>query len=70
MRKAGAEWHAMTEEEKKPYEKLHEKDVKRYEAQLAELKSKGFFIMADGTKSSDHEVKKKKSRKSGKSVEK
>ena len=34
---------------------------------MAELEAKGYFIMADGTKSSDHEVKKRKARKSGKS---
>ena len=34
----------------------------RYEKQLNDLKTKGYFIMDDGTKSSDHEVVAKKKR--------
>ena len=34
----------------------------RYEKQKKELKDKGYFIMADGTKSTDHQVPDKKKR--------
>lgn len=37
----------------------------RYEKQKKELQDKGYFIMADGTKSTDHEVPAKKKRASG-----
>jgi len=69
-RRAGELWAQMSDKEKDPYVKLHDKDVKRYEKQLEELKDKGYFIMADGTKSSEVEVKKRKSRKTGKSMPK
>ena len=38
--------------------------MRRYAKQLKELKDKGYFMMADGTKSSDHEdpAKKKKAK--------
>ena len=74
MSRAGTIWNKMTEEEKKPYNELHEKDVKRYEfidllkticrheKQLRELKEKGYFLLADGTKSTDVPVPGKKRR--------
>ena len=34
----------------------------RYEKQLKDLKDKGYFMMSDGTKSTDHEVPNKKKR--------
>ena len=61
MKQAGAEWTDMSQEEKEPYEKLHEKDQKRYEHELKEFKDKGYFTMADGTRSDEiHEPGKKK----------
>lgn len=60
MGEAGKIWNKMSDDEKKPFDKMHEEDVKRYEKQLKELKDKGYFIMADGTKSSDHVVASKK----------
>ena len=52
MKFAGEKWRELTEETKAPYMKLYEADKRRYEAQLDELKKKGYFTMSDGTKSS------------------
>lgn len=61
MKQAGAEWNVMTEEEKKPYEKLHKKDQKRHDREVKEFKEKGYYTMADGTRSDEvHEPGKKK----------
>ena len=46
-------WKTMTEEEKKKYTDMHNKDVERHENQYKELREKGFFMTADGVKSSD-----------------
>ncbi|CDW84813.1 UNKNOWN [Stylonychia lemnae] len=73
MSKAGELWGKLSADDKKPFDKLHDDDVKRqilsltylilrYEKQLKELQTKGYFIMADGTKSSDHAVVGKKKR--------
>jgi len=50
--KAGQLWQTATEEEKKPFNELHEADVKRHDAQMKMLKEKGYF-MIDGVKSTD-----------------
>ena len=46
-------WGKLTDDEKKPFLEMAKNDAKRYASQLDELKSKGFFIMADGRKSCD-----------------
>ena len=33
---------------------MHEKDIKRYDEQMSQLDTNGFFMMPDGTKSSEH----------------
>ena len=53
----------MSDKEKKKFEALHQKDQERHDKQLAELNEKGYFIMDDGSKSSDHVAKKKKDKK-------
>jgi len=60
LKLAAQNWKALKEEEKGPYQKLHDDDAKRHEAQLKELSTKGYFIMADGTKSSAIESSTKK----------
>lgn len=60
--KAGKMWQTATDAEKKPFEEMHQEDVKRYEAQLKMLKEKGYF-MIDGVKSTDLEDKSAKKRK-------
>jgi hypothetical protein len=54
MRKAGEIWNKMMDKEKKKYGDMVAKDQNRYYKQLAELNKKGFFILEDGTKSSDY----------------
>ena len=39
---------------------MHEKDKLRYEEQVTSLDKQGYFIMDDGTKSSDHTTNLKK----------
>ena len=46
--------------EKKKYDDKHDQDVVRYKKQIEDLDKKGFFIMDDGSKSSDHQAKLKK----------
>lgn len=62
-KQAGADWKTLKEDEKAPFVKQAQNDEQRYQKQLQELKTKGYFTMADGTKSTDIEVpnRKKKS---------
>jgi hypothetical protein len=50
---AGAKWAAMTEEEKTPYTDENNELKKLVEKQKKELADKGFYTLADGTKSTD-----------------
>ena len=54
----GAAWKAMDAKAKAKYIALHEEDVTRFEKQTAELESKGYFTMKDGTKSTEQVQKK------------
>jgi len=65
---AGDRWHKLSEEEKEPYNKMHEEDIKRYEKELKELEEKGYFTLADGSRSVDiiQSSKKRKSQKDDK----
>lgn len=65
MKKCGELWNKLSEDEKKKYEQKHDKDVLRYKQQIEDLDKKGFFIMDDGSKSSDHQAKLKKRSKKG-----
>ena len=53
MALAGLKWNSMSEKEKEPYEAMKLKDQKRREKQQAEREKKGFFILEDGSKSTD-----------------
>jgi len=57
-------WGSASPADKKPFEAMHVKDQARFEKQKKELEEKGYFIMIDGTKSTDHMSGKKKSRRS------
>jgi len=57
------EWNSMTPEAKKKYEDLRDEDKERHEVQMEEMRLKGYFIMDDGSKSSDHVKKVKKFKK-------
>ena len=65
MKKCGELWNKLSPEEKKAYEDAHEKDVLRYQEQVTSLDKNGYFIMADGSKSSEHQAKLKKRAKKG-----
>ena len=62
MKKCGEIWNGLDGEAKKKYQDLQEDDTARYKGQIEMLDKKGYFMMADGTKSSDHKAKKAKKR--------
>ena len=62
MRAVAAEWGKMTEADKKPYVKLHDADVKRYEKEKSDLDTQGFFINKEGQDSRTLRVKVKRGR--------
>ena len=49
----GPRWQAMSEEEKKPYKDLVEKDKIRYANQMKEFNETGHWTMEDGTNTKD-----------------
>ena len=48
MRGLAAAWGKLSETAKKPYLKMHEADVKRYEKEKKDLATKGYFINKEG----------------------
>ena len=52
---AGAEWNQLSEEAKAPFVQKGVADKARYDEQLKMLKSEGYFLLADGTKSTDYD---------------
>ena len=56
----GQKWSTMSVEEKKPYVDKSEADKVRFNNQTSELKSKGYFTLEDGTKSTDFRPKEPK----------
>lgn len=50
-RKNGEAWKKLSLEEKKPYEALHQKDLKRHEKEMKEFNELGYYTNADGIKS-------------------
>jgi len=59
MKKAASQWSELKSDQKKVYEEGSIHDKKRYETQLNDLLTKGYFIMEDGSKSTDHQAKKR-----------
>jgi len=57
QKRSGEIWNALSTQQKKPYEKLHQEDVERFTRQMKEWKDNGFFTMDDGSKSTDHKKK-------------
>lgn len=51
MRNNGEAWKKLTEEQKKPFEKLHQEDVVRHEKEMKEFNELGYYTTADGIKS-------------------
>ena len=46
-------WDEVSSKGKKKYQDLHDKDVQRYQKQLLELQTYGFFTLENGSKSTD-----------------
>ena len=63
LKASGALWTSLSEEERQKYEVMASNDKDRYQKELKDLITQGYFIMADGSKSSDHQAKAKKSKK-------
>lgn len=63
MGMCSAAWKALSDADKKKFDLMHDADQKRHDLQLAELAEKGYFTFDDGSKSTDHAVKKKKTQK-------
>jgi hypothetical protein len=69
MKRAGEKWNLLTDTQKAPYVKMADLDKVRYEKQCAELEKKGYFILDDGTKSTDPaNIPKAKPRKQRKAI--
>lgn len=63
----GQVWQALQDDQKKPYLKVVEEDVARYQRELQDLKTKGYFINKNGENSKDlqKEENRKKASQSG-----
>jgi len=66
---SGAHWINVNDQERSKYEVMAEDDKDRYQRELKDLITQGYFIMADGSKSSDHQAKVKKSKKAVEVIE-
>lgn len=53
MAAAGKKWNELEESQKAKYLQMNAKDKARQEKQLADLKNKGYFVLDDGSKSTD-----------------
>ena len=62
MKKCGQLWNELEGEEKQKYLDMNGKDITRYQAQMDALDKNGFFMMPDGSKSSEHKNPKSKKR--------
>ena len=63
MKKCGEDWNKFTDADKQVYSEQQKKDLLRYQEQLNMLDKEGFFLMDDGSKSSDHKAQPKKGKK-------
>lgn len=58
-----AEWNALSEKQRKPFDEMNSKDQKRFDKENNHLIKEGWFINEDGVNSSDIEKKIKKEKK-------
>ena len=63
MTECGKRWNEMSDGQKKKFNDLNAQDKLRQEKQLADLKTKGFFVLDDGSKSTDEKNVPKPTRK-------
>lgn len=67
MTRAGEAWSKLDDKAKQPYEKMALKDKERCDKQKADLEKKGYFILDDGSKSTDEKnIPKKKAKRTKK----
>ena len=59
-KKVAENWHKLTKDQKKKYEQMVEEDKARYQRQMNQLMTEGYFITDEGIKSTDMKVKKKR----------
>lgn len=59
-------WSNMDDKQRRPFVAMSEKDRERYDAQIKELLTKGYFVNEQGVKSSDLKKKVKRSKKAEK----
>jgi len=59
-KKVGEDWNALAEKDKKRFYLLADQDKVRHQEQMDQLMSQGFFINADGVKSTEMIAKKKR----------
>lgn len=57
MKIVGEQWNKLDDKERQKFEKLALKDKERYEQNVKDLLNLGYFMMPDGTKSSEHKKK-------------
>lgn len=71
-KKVSEQWSGLNEKERNKYHNQAELEKIRYARELKELTTQGYFVMADGTKSSDlnKKLKKAQSKQSQKSTQK
>jgi hypothetical protein len=60
MKMASNDWNELPEKKRAKYFKMNEDDKARFEAQCEEIRENGYFVMDDGTKSSEVVESKKK----------
>lgn len=65
MKKCGQIWNELNVDDRKVYQDKHDLDAQRYKKECNDLDKNGFFMMSDGTKSSEHKSKLKKRAKKG-----
>ena len=56
----GEAWNKLSDKQKVPFEKKNEADKVRYQEEMDQLMTRGYFINQDGVKSTDIAVKKKR----------
>jgi hypothetical protein len=70
MTAAGKKWNELDEKQRKKYVAMNEEDKQRQAKQLADLKSKGYFVLDDGSKSTDEKNVPKASTRGAKKTDK
>ena len=70
MSQAAEHWNKMSDQSKKKFVDMHEEDLKRFKQQQSDFEKLGYFMMPDGSKSTDEKnaPPKRRLRKASKSL--